>query len=47
VLIHSLHARYSDASDSIERLPTELAILDTWIRNFSPETRLGVLEIER
>lgn len=47
VLIHGLHARYSDASEAIDRLPTELAILDTWIRNFPPETRLGVLDIER
>ena len=47
VLIHSLHAGYSDASDAIDRLPTQLAILDTWIRNFPPETRLGILHIER
>ncbi|RKT45745.1 SPOR domain-containing protein [Thiocapsa rosea] len=47
VLIHGLHARYSDATDAIDRLPTELAILDTWIRNFPPETRLGILDIER
>jgi DamX protein len=47
VLIHSLYARYSDASDTIAELPTELAILDTWIRNFPAETRLGILEIER
>ena len=47
VLIHSLHAGYSDASDAIDKLPTQLAILDTWIRNFPPETRLGILHIER
>ncbi|NCC29522.1 MAG: hypothetical protein EOM22_15635 [Gammaproteobacteria bacterium] len=47
VLIHGLHARYSDATDTIDRLPTTLAVLDTWIRNFSPETRLGIIDIER
>ncbi|HSO81116.1 hypothetical protein [Thiocapsa sp.] len=47
VLIHSLYSGYSDASDAIEGLPTELAILDTWIRSFPPETRLGILHIER
>jgi DamX protein len=47
VLIHSLHPRYSDASESIDKLPPELAMLDTWIRNFPPETRLGILDIKR
>ncbi|WP_296807142.1 hypothetical protein [Thiocapsa sp.] len=47
VLIHSLYAGYSDASAAIDRLPTQLAILDTWIRDFPPETRLGILHIER
>ncbi|WP_296700599.1 SPOR domain-containing protein [Thiocapsa sp. UBA6158] len=47
VLIHSLYSGYSDASAAIDRLPTQLAILDTWIRSFPPETRLGILHIER
>jgi DamX protein len=47
VLIHSLHASYSDASAAIDTLPTQLAILDTWIRDLPPETRLGILDIER
>ncbi|WP_373509274.1 SPOR domain-containing protein [Thiocapsa sp.] len=47
VVIHSLHPRYSDASESIDKLPPELAMLDTWIRNFPPETRLGILDIKR
>ncbi|CRI66558.1 putative Sporulation domain protein [Thiocapsa sp. KS1] len=47
VLIHSLYPRYSDASESIDKLPPELAMLDTWIRNFPPETRLGILDIKR
>ena len=47
VLIHSLYSGYSDASAAIDRLPTELAILDTWIRSFPAETRLGILQIER
>jgi DamX protein len=47
VLIHGLYANYSDASAAIDTLPTQLAILDTWIRNFPPETRLGVLDIVR
>ncbi|UHD17701.1 SPOR domain-containing protein [Thiocapsa bogorovii] len=47
VLIHGLYADYSDASAAIDTLPTQLAILDTWIRNFPPETRLGVLDIVR
>jgi DamX protein len=47
VLIHSLHPKKSDASTAMAGLPRELAMLDLWIRNFSPETRLGVLEIER
>ncbi|NJO55752.1 MAG: hypothetical protein HC834_04660, partial [Rhodospirillales bacterium] len=47
VVIHSLHTRYSDASESIDKLPPELGMLDTWIRNFPPETRLGILDIKR
>jgi DamX protein len=47
VLIHSLYAGYSDASAAIDRLPTQLAILDTWIRSFPPQTRLGILDIGR
>lgn len=47
VVIHSLHPRYSDAAETIDRLPPKLAMLDTWIRNFPPETRLGILDIKR
>jgi DamX protein len=47
VLIHSLHPNKSDASAAMAELPRELAMLDLWIRNLSPETRLGILEIER
>jgi DamX protein len=47
VLIHSLYAGYSEASAAIDTLPTQLAMLDTWIRNLPPETRLGILHIER
>jgi DamX protein len=47
VLIHSLHADYVGASSANARLPSSLAMLDTWIRSFSPETRLGILDIER
>lgn len=47
VLIHSLHGKKSDASEAMAQLPKELAMLDTFIRSFSPETQLGILEIER
>jgi DamX protein len=47
VLIHSLHTDYVGASSANARLPSRLAMLDTWIRSFSPETRLGILDIER
>ena len=47
VLIHSLYPQYSEASAAIDGLPTQLAILDTWIRDFPPETRLGILDIQR
>jgi DamX protein len=47
VLIHSLHTDYVGASSANARLPSSLAMPDTWIRSLSPETRLGILDIER
>jgi DamX protein len=45
VLIHSLYARDQDAKEAIEALPKELAMLDIWVRNLTPGTTLGVVEI--
>jgi DamX protein len=45
VLIHSLHARDADAKETIGSLPKEIAMLDLWVRNLTPGTALGVVEI--
>lgn len=46
VLIHSLHPLHALAAQANQDLPPELATLDTWIRNFPPNTELGVLKLE-
>lgn len=45
VLIHSLHAGYRDAAAVQAQLPSDLATLDTWIRELPAETKLSILEI--
>lgn len=45
VLIHSLHPGYRDAAAAQAQLPSDLASLDTWIRELPAETKLSILEI--
>ncbi|NCA68612.1 MAG: hypothetical protein EOM91_00690 [Sphingobacteriia bacterium] len=47
VLIHSLHPSVQEAAAVRAGLPSELAELDTWIRNLPIDTTLGVVEIEQ
>jgi DamX protein len=46
VLIHSLYPTQSDALAAMTTLPAELAGLDVWVRNLSPEARLAVLDTD-
>ena len=40
VLIHSLHPSYAEAQAALERLPADLARLDTWIRSLPPDAAM-------